>query len=77
MGYYTYRNTKTGEIFTEEMTMKEWDMLLTSPIIEWVPNAGLPTLDSVRLGIRKPDEGFRDVLRTIKKGNPRSKINTF
>lgn len=27
------------------------------------------------LGVRRPDEGFRDVLRSIKKAHPRSTIN--
>jgi hypothetical protein len=46
-----------------------------NPCCKWVPVAGLPTLDSVRLGIRKPDEGFRDLLRTVKRGSPRSTVN--
>jgi hypothetical protein len=33
--------------------------------------------DSVRLGRQKPEQGFRDLLRHIKKQNPRSNINTF
>jgi len=34
-----------------------------------------PTIgDAVRLGIRRPDEGFKDVLRKIHNANPQSNI---
>ena len=34
-----------------------------------------PTIgDAVRLGIRRPDEGFKDVLRKIHDANPQSNI---
>lgn len=60
------------------MTIAEMeDFLAKHHHIKWVPVSGLPTLDSVRLGIKKPDDGFRDLLRTVKKGSPGSKVNTF
>ena len=34
-------------------------------------------ISGVQSGSNKPDEGFRDILRTIKKNNRRSTINTF
>ena len=34
-------------------------------------------VDPVRLGRKKPDDGFRDVLKEIKRNNRGSNINTF
>jgi hypothetical protein len=34
-------------------------------------------ISGVESGRNKPDENFRDILRTIKKNNRRSTINTF
>jgi hypothetical protein len=78
MPRYTFRNELSGEVSTMDMSIAEMEEFLEKhDWIKWVPVSGLPTLDSVRLGIRKPDGGFRDLLKTIKKGSPRSKINTF
>lgn len=78
MPVYTFHNTKTEEEWTDTMSISEMEeMLDVNPHIKWVPTSGPPVLDSVRLGIRKPDDNFRDLLKTIKKGSPRSKINTF
>jgi len=77
MPNYTFRNVETDEQWTEEMSIDEMEKLLDeNRHIRWVPVSGLPTLDSVRLGIRKTDGGFNDLLKTIKKGSPRSTINT-
>jgi hypothetical protein len=74
MPVYTFKDVN-GE-WTTSMTIEEMEeMLEKNPHIQWVPNGSYPTLDSVRLGIRKPDEGFRDLLRTVKKGSPRSTVN--
>jgi putative FmdB family regulatory protein len=32
-------------------------------------------IDSVRLGIRRPDNGFKEIISKIKKGNPRSDLH--
>jgi hypothetical protein len=52
-------------------------MLEENPTFKWVPVKGLPFVDEVKLGRKKPDGGFRDLLKTIKKGSPRSFINTY
>lgn len=33
--------------------------------------------DPTRLGIKKPDSGFRDVLKKVKKAHVRSTVNTW
>lgn len=38
--------------------------------------SGAPSLgDSVRLGIRKPDQGFKEVMQRIHAANPKSNLN--
>ena len=39
---------------------------------------GAPSLgDPVRLGLRKPDAGFREVLAKAKEAHPLGNVNTF
>jgi len=39
---------------------------------------GAPSLgDPVRLGLKKPDNGFREVLAKAKEAHPKGDINTF
>lgn len=82
MPTYTFRNPETGEEFTEAMTISEMESMEREGFVV-VP--GAPYIgDSVRQGMKKPSEGFRDILRTIKKkhkGGPRVDatrgMNTF
>lgn len=82
MPTYLFMNTKTGETFEEflSITGRE-EYLASNPDVVQLVN-GAPALgDSIRLGLRKPDDGFRDVLREIKNKHSRglsaSTINTF
>ena len=76
MPTYTFFDSVEGDTFNRTMTISEMEQFLEdSPWIHWIPVSGLPTLDSVRLGIRKPDSGFTDLLKTIKKGSPKSSFN--
>jgi hypothetical protein len=78
MPNYTFYDEIEKTYFTKAMSISEMEKFLSSSThVKWVPVSGLPTLDSVRLGVKKPDEGFRDLLRTVKKGNPNSSVNTF
>ena len=77
MPTYTFRDTITN--IDEDIFMKYSEIesylennpskikIVTSPSI----------ISGVESGSNKPDEGFRDILRTIKKNNRRSTINTF
>lgn len=77
MGYkvLTFRNTNTGE---------EADMLVTEEEKEQILKDN-PHIDVIirkmsfvagKTGIKTP-EGFRDILRTMKKNNPRSNIDVL
>ena len=77
MPTYTFRDTITN--IDEDIFMKYSEIesylknnrskikIVTAPSI----------ISGVQSGTNKPDEGFRDILRTIKKNNRRSTINTF
>ena len=78
MPTYNLRNKATGEEF--EMFFSSWtkkdEYLAANPDIEQLVgsiNIGDPT----RLGLRKPDDAFRDRLRDIKSKFHGSNINTF
>lgn len=79
MPTYSFLNNKTGEEFTEFMSISELDNFLKeNPDIVQLVN-GAPMLVS---GVnQKPDQGFRDLLKDIKKkhsgGLTKSTINTF
>ena len=59
------------------MTISSMETLLAeNPHIRQIP--GTPSIVSgVSSGSNKPDSGFRDLLKTIKKANPGSTVNTF
>lgn len=78
MPTYTFRNTKTEEVFDLFMKMSEKDQYLTdNPDMVSVIGAPL-TVTSLDM---KPDNGFRDVLKEIRGHHDqrftRSTINTF
>jgi hypothetical protein len=78
MPNYTFYNKKLKEEFIENMSMSELDnFLLINPHLEQVVTA--PAIaDPTRLGLRKPDSGFRDVLKRVKKASGRrNTINTW
>ena len=74
MPTYTYRNIKTGEVFDKIMKIAEKEQfLLDNPDLESI--IGAPAMgDSVRLGIRRPDDGFREVLSKISDANYKSNL---
>jgi hypothetical protein len=80
MPTYRFLNTSTGEEFEEFMSISALDQYLNdNPNINQLVN-GAPTIHSGR-GLQKPDAGFRDLLKNIKKhhskGISKSTVNTF
>lgn len=79
MPTYRFLNNETNEEFEEFMTISALDEYLkANPNITQLVN-GAPLIHSGR-GLKKPDNGFRDLLKHMKKGNSkgitRSTINT-
>jgi hypothetical protein len=78
MPKYDFRHKETGDI--KELSMRisekeEW--LKANPDYESVI-LGAPSLgDPWRLGMKKPDQGFREVLQKAQAAHPKGKINTF
>lgn len=74
----TYTFSDGQKEWTDIMSIADMEQYLKdNPHIKWVPTGSPPILDSVRLGVKKPDEGFRDILRQVKRKNPGSTVNTF
>jgi len=79
MPNYSFRNTSDNSEYVLMMSIAEKEEYLKNnpevmQIITSAPSLG----DPVKLGTMKPDQGFRDVLREIKKTHPRGGgINTF
>ena len=82
MPNYTFLNKETEEYIEVNMSISERDKYLEdNPNLQQVIHKAPSIGDSVRLGLRKPDSGFRDVLKEIKKKHSgvisKSTINTF
>lgn len=80
MPTYRFKNNDTGEEFEDFMSISALEVFLTeNPNITQLVN-GAPMISSGR-GMGKPEQGFRDLLKDIKKkhsrGITRSTINTF
>ena len=66
MPTYVFRNKETGEQFEQVMRMSELDPFRAeNPHLETVIQA-VAFGDPVRLGVRKMDTGFKEVLQKIK-----------
>lgn len=79
MPTYKFLNNDTGEEYEEFISISALDSYLEENNVTQLVN-GAPMIHSGR-GMGKPDAGFRDLLKNIKKGNQkgirRSTINTF
>lgn len=77
MPIYEFKHKKTGQIHEELFSYKDREKYLKDhPEMEGVLNGG-HFGDPIRMGIKKPDQSWRDYLKAVKKANPGSKINTF
>ena len=78
MPTYTFRHKETKETSEEFMSITSKDDYLKShPELTQV--IGSPAIvDSIRVGVNaKPESGFRDLLKDMKKKHRRARINTF
>jgi hypothetical protein len=83
MPFYDFKNDKTGEVRENQMmSMSAMEKFLEdNPDWKIQLTGSIPIGDPVRMGMKKPDEGFRDLLKHMKKNriNNRkgSTLNTF
>jgi hypothetical protein len=72
------RNNETLEEFEINIKYSELEEYLkTNPHIQQIFTRFPGTGDPVRLGLRKPDDNFRDVLRNVQHHHKKDSINTF
>jgi hypothetical protein len=72
------RNNETQEEFEVTLKYSELEQYLKDNInIQQIFNKFPGFGDPVRLGIRKPDDGFRDVLKNVRHHHKKDSINTF
>lgn len=78
MPVYSMRNNETLEEFEVTLKYSELEHYLNeNPNIQQIFKRFPGTGDPVRLGVRKPDDGFRDALRHVKSHHRKNNINTF
>jgi hypothetical protein len=80
MPTYAFKDKNTQETFERIMSYdSKVEFLQENPHIESIITSAPSIGDSVRLGLKKPDQGFRDVLKNIKsnKAYSNNKINDF
>ena len=78
MPIYSMRNNQTQEEFEVTLKYSELEIYLKeNPDIQQIFTKFPGTGDSVRLGIRKPDDNFRDVLKNVKHHHKKDSINTW
>lgn len=76
MPLYDFKNKDTGEIFERFMSVSsKEEYLRENPNIESVVTSAPPLIDPVRLGVRRPDNGFKEVLQRIHEKTPGSQLN--
>lgn len=76
MPLYEFRNKETNEVIEKFMSMSSREEYLkANPNMETVISGGANFIDPVRLGIRKPDQGFKEVLQRIHEKTPGSQLN--
>jgi hypothetical protein len=76
MPVYDFKNIKTDEVVTHYLTIKERSEFLdANPDYKQLLCAP-PMGDSVRLGVRRHDDNFNDVLKNVKSHHRGSNIQT-
>ena len=71
MPYYDFEDTETGEVFELSLKIAEKeDFLKANPNLKQVISA--PMIVGGVDGLRKPDEGFQEVLSKIGEQNPQT-----
>ncbi len=80
MPIYSFKNIDTGEEFDKMLKLADREEYLEkNPNIKQIITGSAPLIDSARLGRAKPDQGFRDLLTSMKqnKSYTGNKINDW
>jgi hypothetical protein len=77
MPTYRFRNTETGEEIEKMMKIAELDTFRAeNPHLQTIITAPM-ICDPVRVGARKMDTGFKEVLQRVHEKTPGSQLNTL
>jgi hypothetical protein len=75
MPTYVFRNKETGEQFEKLMKISELDTFRAdNPQLETIIQSPM-ICDPVRVGARKMDSGFKEVLQKINERNPHNDLS--
>jgi hypothetical protein len=79
MANYTFYDTQKKKEFDIDMPISDLDAYKeANPHLEQRIKTAPSIADPTRLGLRKPDAGFRDVLKRVKKASGRNNtVNTW
>lgn len=78
MPTYDFKNLNTDEIETHIMKMSELDEFKqNNPHLERYMSTAPGISDPIRLGLRRPSSGFRELLGRIKNNNRGSNIKDY
>jgi hypothetical protein len=78
MPIYSIQNQETNEVSEVNMKFTELQEYLTAnPEFKQIFTKFPGVADPTRLGIRKPDDGFRDMLRNVKHHHKKDSINDW
>jgi len=77
MPMYSIENTQTNEITSEFMSYSELEKHLAENPHLRQSISSPPIVSGVISSRNKPDSGFNDILKTIKKKHPRSSVNVW
>ena len=73
--FYDNKSEETFETFFSSYSKKD-EFLEQNPQLRQVLHP-VAFGDAIKMGLRKPDDAFRDKLKDIKRAHRRSTINTF
>lgn len=78
MPVYSIKNTETDQVFEVSLKFAELDDYLSeNPTYKQVFTKFPGVADPTRVGVKKPDNGFRDVLKEVKSHHKRNVINDW
>lgn len=76
MPLYEFRNKDTGEVFEKMMSISsKEEYLKENPNIESIISGAPTMMDPVAIGVRRTDQGFKEVLQRIHEKTPGSQLN--
>jgi len=76
MPIYQYKNEETGEVTDKFMSISDMEQFeIDNPHMKKIIQP-VAFGDAMRLGVKKTDDSFNDILKTIKKRSPGSTVKT-